>query len=196
MKDSRNLLAYLAVACVTGFAIYQNAQISKLQMVNQLTNEARHLTDDSFKEMLYVTVSNIRENQVENSKNSGKIEGMLAIISGQKPSDSEAAAVWHAGYYRGIDQQNEVAAMAYEDGYHKACDDISCPTNLRPTSETLRAKNPYTSPKQEEVQPVSNNSSKTNESKKTEPAKPQQQNGNTQPSIKTQKPVDNQKSNK
>jgi len=196
MKDSRNLLAYLAIACVTGFAIYQNAQISKLQMVNQLTNEARHLTDDSFKEMLYVTISNIRENQVENSKNSGKIEGMLAIISGQKPSDSEAAAVWHAGYYRGIDQQNEVAAMAYEDGYHKACDDISCPTNLRPTSETLRAKNPYTYQNKEEVQPVSNNN-KPNEPKKTEPNKPQQQgqNGNTQPAIKNEKPANNQKSN-
>lgn len=174
----KNILVYGGFICITAFAIYQNAQINKLQMVNQLTNEARHLTDDSFKEMLYVTISNIRDNQVENSKNSGKIEGMLAIISGQKPSDSEAAAVWHAGYYRGIDQQNEVAAMAYEDGYHKACDDIACPANSRPNSETIRAKNPYTTPKNEEIQPVSNNNSKPSSSnnKATE--------SNSQPKVK------------
>jgi len=60
--------------------------------------------------------------------------------------------------------------MAYEDGYHKACDDIACPANSRPSSETIRAKNPYNGAKTE-VQPVSNNNSPTT-------------NSNTQPKVK------------
>ena len=189
MKDSRNLLICLALACVTGFAIFQNYQINRLQMVNQLTVEARHLTDDSFKELFYATMANIRDNQLESIKNTGKVEGMLAVISNQKPADSEHSALWHAGYYRGIDQQNEVAIMAYEEGYHKACDDVSCPANNRPSSAQIQSKNPYASaPKSEEVQPISNNT-KGVEIKKVEPNKPTQ--NNIKPTIKNEKSTTN-----
>lgn len=167
---NKSILITCGFFCLAGFAIYQNAQINRLQLMTQLSNEARNLNDDSFKEMLYVTVANLRENQLESIKNTGKVEGILSVITNQKPTDSETAALWHAGYYRGIDQQNEVAAMAYEDGYHKACDDIACPANSRPTSETIRAKNPYNSIKNE-VQPVSNNNN---------PAT------NSQPKVKTE----------
>lgn len=169
----KNILVCGGFICITLFAIYQNAQINRLQLATHLSNESRHLMDDGFKEMFYVTVANLRDNQLENIKNTGKVEGMLAVIANQKPSDSENAAIWHAGYYRGIDQQNEVAMMAYEDGYHRACDDIACPANSRPTPETIRAKSPYNSPKQEnEIQPVSNNKPSTSNGTKPNEEKP------------------------
>jgi len=172
MNGVKNWLAYAGLACVTGFAIFQNYQINKLQMINQITFEARHLTDDSFKELFMITMGNIRDNQMENIKSTGKVEGMLAVISNQKPQDSETSALWHAGYYRGIDQSQDMAAISYETGYHAALDDISCPINKRPNSETIKAKSPYNkdsldSEQDNKIKPVSNNSNEGNKPKIT-----------------------------
>lgn len=176
MNGSKNWLAYAGLACVTGFAIFQNYQINKLQIINQLTFEARHLTDDSFKELFMVTMGNIRDNQMENIKSTGKVEGMLAVISNQKPQDSETSALWHAGYYRGIDQSQDMAAISYETGYHAALDDISCPPNKRPNSETIKAKSPYAkdsldSEQDNKIKPVSNNNSNESTKPKIAPIK-------------------------
>ena len=46
------------------------------------------------------------------ARGQGKIEGMLAIMAGQKPDASEATQLWHAGYYRGLDQANDMKAMS------------------------------------------------------------------------------------
>lgn len=159
-SSSKSLVTWICCVIVGGYAIYTHSQISKLQMINKIGSEARVLNDDNFRDVMFSLMHDIRNNTIENSRNTGKVEGMLSVISNQKPSDSETSALWHAGYYRGIDQQNDIAALAYEEGYHKACDDASCPVDRRPSSETIRAKSPFNKNKEEEIQPVSNSDSK------------------------------------
>jgi len=161
-SSAKNIFGFVFFIAVASYAGYAHYQLGNMQMINKIGSEARYLTDDSFKELFMITMANIRDNQLENIKNTGKVEGMLAVISNQKPQDSETSALWHAGYYRGIDQSQDMAAISYETGYHAALDDINCPPSRRPNSDTIRAKSPYNKDSLEseevnKVQPVSNN---------------------------------------
>ena len=57
-----------------------------------------------------------------------------------RPEDNEISSIWHSGYYRGMDQVEYVRTMAYEDGYHKATDDMNCPINAKTEKNNLNGK--------------------------------------------------------
>ena len=161
-SSAKSIFGFVLFIAVASYAGYAHYQLGKLQMINKIGSEVRYLTEDSFKELFMITMNNIRDNQLENIRSTGKVEGMLAVISNQKPQDSETSALWHAGYYRGIDQSQDMAAISYETGYHAALDDIDCPANKRPNSGTIKAKSPYNkdlleSEEGKKIQPVSNN---------------------------------------
>jgi hypothetical protein len=88
---------------------------------------------------------------MENAKGQGKIEGILSIVNNVKPEENEISSIWHSGYYRGMDQVDYVRTISYEEGYHKACDDMNCPA----------------------VSGASQNPKKTMPSKATDSSKPQ-----------------------
>jgi len=116
---------------LAGYAIYQNSRIQNLGFVNTLNASGSKLNDDNFRDVLFTMLHDLRNNTIENSKSIGKVEGILAVISNQKPNSNEWTKIWHEGYYRGMNQIEDVGAAEYVRGYHAACDDLNCPPNQR-----------------------------------------------------------------
>jgi hypothetical protein len=59
----------------------------------------------------------LRNNTVENAKQTGKLEGILSVAYRAAPQENEYSAVWHGGYERGLEQSNFVGELEYEKGY-------------------------------------------------------------------------------
>ena len=73
----------------------------------------------------------------EQLKNQGKIEGILSVVNNAKPEENEISSIWHSGYYRGLNQVEDVRLMAYEDGYHRATEDGNCPAAIKAQKDAL-----------------------------------------------------------
>ena len=125
------VIAAFAVTCSIGYNIYQQQQISRLQLVNELVKAKEALTNDSFNEILMARVSELRENIAEVNRNQGKVEGMVAASLNLSPEQNHTSAIWHEGYYRGLGQLANVEESAYISGYHRATEDIGCPASVR-----------------------------------------------------------------
>lgn len=120
-----------ATCALAGFSIYQHNRIEQLAMVNTINQSGSKLNDDNFRDVLFTMLHDLRNNTIENSKSTGKVEGILAVISNQKPNSNEWTKIWHDGYYRGMDQIEDVSAAEYVRGYHAACDDLNCPEGTK-----------------------------------------------------------------
>lgn len=51
------------------------------------------------------------------AENQGYIRGIQSVVSKVSPQESEISSIWHAGYYRGMEQTDFVSEMQYEKGY-------------------------------------------------------------------------------
>jgi hypothetical protein len=116
-----------SVCAIAGYSIYQHNRIEQLTLLNTLNVSGSKLNDDNFRDVLFTMIHDLRNNNIENSKNIGKVEGILAVATNQKPDSNEYSKIWHEGYYRGMNQIEEVGASEYVRGYHAACDDLNCP---------------------------------------------------------------------
>ena len=94
-----------------------------------LTNGYQIYRIDNMKSIqdLLMHVNSVKNENMELAKNQGKIEGIISVVNNIKPESNDISAIWHSGYYRGMDQVEYVRLTSYEDGYHRACEDISCP---------------------------------------------------------------------
>lgn len=106
---------------------YQVYKIDKYKSVADILDQKDRFTQSGYSELLYSHISSLRNDQAEAAKSQGKIEGILSVVNNAKPEENEISSIWHSGYYRGMDQVEYVRTMAYEDGYHRACDDMGCP---------------------------------------------------------------------
>lgn len=62
---------------------------------------------------------------------SAKQEKLQLIIAGFRsslPDDTQSKSIYKAGYDQGAKRNGEELEKAYEDGYHKAMEDIQCPS--------------------------------------------------------------------
>lgn len=109
-----------------------------MKTIQNLLSQKDSLTQSGFNEILYTHVNGVKNENVEIAKNQGKIEGILTMVNNIKPETNEISAIWHSGYYRGMDQVEYVRQTAYEDGYHRACDDMSCPAGFANPSNNNR----------------------------------------------------------
>jgi len=87
----------------------------RLQTVVGLIEQKDHLHQQQMNDLTLIMYNRTNENIVEVAKEQGKIEGMLAIMAGQKPNESEANKIWHAGYYRGLEQAKDAKTGFKED---------------------------------------------------------------------------------
>jgi hypothetical protein len=110
---------------------YQNYKIEKLSLINSINESGSKLNDDNFREVLFSMVHDMRNNTLENNKNIGKIEGILAVVTNQKPDTNDHSKIWHDGYYRGVNQLADISVTEYIRGYHAACDDLNCPSSTK-----------------------------------------------------------------
>lgn len=138
VKEQEGYYKNLIISCLAfsvfglaAFSFYQNSKIEQLNMVNTINQSGSKLNDDNFREVLFTMLHELRNNTVENSKNIGKVEGILAVATNQKPSANDYTKIWHDGYYRGMNQIEDVGAAEYIRGYHAACDDLNCPEGAK-----------------------------------------------------------------
>lgn len=77
----------------------------------ELVSQKDAINSQSVNEMTMMTLHKLREDNIELGRNQGRIEGMLAVISGHKPDQDEYSKIFHEGYYRGLDQKTEEFAQ-------------------------------------------------------------------------------------
>ena len=119
------LYAFLGFSLVVnGYQIYR---IDTYKDITNLMDQKDRLQQSGYTELLYSQINSHRDGMMENAKSQGKIEGILSVVNNIKPEENEISSIWHSGYYRGMDQVDYVRTISYEEGYHKACDDMNCP---------------------------------------------------------------------
>lgn len=114
-----------------GYNIIQQEQINRLKTVNEIAKQKESLMSDSLNEVLMARISELRDNMSEISRNSGRVEGMVAASMNIPPEQNQTSAIWHEGYYRGMGQLAIVEESAYISGYHRATEDMGCPASTR-----------------------------------------------------------------
>ena len=114
-----------------GYNIIQQEQINRLKTVNEIVKQKESLMSDSLNEVLMARISELRDNMSEISRNSGRVEGMVAASMNIPPEQNQTWAIWHEGYYRGMGQLAIVEESAYISGYHRATEDMGCPASTR-----------------------------------------------------------------
>lgn len=122
-----NLVVYGILALSLAVNAYQVYRIDTYKYVTNILDQKDRLTQSGYSELLYSHINSLKNDQLEAAKSQGKIEGILSMVNNIKPESNEISSIWHSGYYRGMDQVEYVRTVAYEDGYHKACDDMNCP---------------------------------------------------------------------
>ena len=126
------LFAFVATVAATlsiGYNLALQSQISRLNTMRDLSRERDRIVDDTFNEMIMSYMNNTHEKLNELGYQQGRIEGMSIAAQNYPPEKNAHSAIWHAGYERGLEQVNYVRESSYEDGYHKATEDMNCPAN-------------------------------------------------------------------
>jgi hypothetical protein len=114
-----------------GYNIIQQEQINRLKTVNEIAKQKESLMSESLNDVLMSRISELRDNISEVSRNSGRVEGMVAASMNIPPEQNQTSAIWHEGYYRGMGQLAIVEESAYISGYHRATEDMGCPASTR-----------------------------------------------------------------
>jgi hypothetical protein len=113
-----------------GYNVYQQDQLKTLSAIKDLAVQKDAMMSDGYNEIMFKYMTELKENDREIYRGQGRIEGILSVVNNFKPKDNEHSAVWHEGYYKGLAQMEEVRKASYEEGYHKATEDMNCPANL------------------------------------------------------------------
>jgi len=121
-----------------GANAYQVYRIDNYKTYSDLLDQKDRLTQGGYNELLYSHINSLKNDQFESAKSQGKIEGILSIVNNTKPEENDISAIWHSGYYRGMEQVDYVRTSSYEDGYHKACEDVNCPDKLKRTPDSKK----------------------------------------------------------
>jgi len=116
------ILGVILVASL-GFNAYGYYQMEKMRFFVGLVDQKDRLQQQQMNDMTLIAINRTNDNIVEVARQQGKIEGMLAIMSGQKPDANEANQIWHAGYYRGLDQSKDMKAMSPTEDTMPATED-------------------------------------------------------------------------
>ena len=104
---SRNFVFGLivAVAASVGFNLVQKYEVDRLKAL-QVINASINAECNS--EFVIKCLNSIREQNLDIVKNQGKIEGIIATLHNYEPDQNSASAIWHSGYYRGLDQTKDM----------------------------------------------------------------------------------------
>lgn len=124
-------LALVCSIAANGWLYYKH---DRLATVVTLIDQKDKLQQQQMNDFTMIMYNRTNENIVEVAKQQGKIEGMLAVIHNQKPDASEANQIWHAGYYRGLDQSKDMKADDVK------VVDIKIPNIMPPTSVPVPSK--------------------------------------------------------
>lgn len=134
------VLTSVAAAMSVGYNIVQQNQINRLSMIKDITKEKESLLNDGFNEIVLSRMSELREQNIENARNQGRVEGMVSVATNLTPDQNIASAFGHEWYYKGLSQAEFMEENAYVKGYHQAAEDLNCPPEIREKSIELAEK--------------------------------------------------------
>lgn len=126
---------YSVLAISIGANIIQQYKASNYDFFEKAMIQKDSLTNNGYQELLISQINQVNNEQYNIAKHQGKIEGILSVVNNSKPEENEISSIWHSGYYRGLNQVEDVRQMAYEDGYHRATEDIACPAATSPQKD-------------------------------------------------------------
>jgi hypothetical protein len=119
MKLSSIIGYGMGVLLFTSFSINvaQWYKTNQINLVSEVNRDRSRINEDALNEILLQYMDNVRNNTIEQAKQSGKLEGILAVAYRAAPQENEYSAVWHGGYERGLEQTKFIGEMEYEKGY-------------------------------------------------------------------------------
>lgn len=126
-----SIFSAIVAAGSIGYNLVQLYEINRLNMIREIARQKETLLNDGYNEVLMSRISEMRDNVAEVARAQGKVEGMVAVSMNLNPEANHTSAIWHEGYYRGVNQAAYIEEQAYISGYHRATEDMNCPASVR-----------------------------------------------------------------
>jgi hypothetical protein len=132
----------IAVFCVAAsfftlanYSISLQREISRLEGIVQLEELRSKVNSEWANELLYGRISDLNGQASDSLVQQGRLEGITTFLR----NEEDFSSIWHEGYERGLSQNEYIADMKYEDGYHAAMKDVRPDhpdiSQLRPVKE-------------------------------------------------------------
>lgn len=135
------LVAFGVVFSLGAVNFYQYNNVRKLEFFMECERERSRINDDQLRENTIRMIADLRDQNIENARSQGRLDGIISAINNLKLSeDNEYNKIWHAGYYNGTETHKQLVDAAYENGYHKATEDGAC-TAKADAKKAAEAKN-------------------------------------------------------
>lgn len=97
-----NVITIGLIGVLASVNIYQRQSFLSYQ---QVINNKDALISNGYDEMIIHYLKEVKETNNEIIKNQGRTEGILSVIQNYKPEENQYTAIWHNGYYSGLEQK-------------------------------------------------------------------------------------------
>lgn len=139
MNAFANKIAVFCAAALfftlANYSISLKKEISRLEGIVQLEDLRSNVNGEWLSELLYSRMSDLNGQTNDSLVQQGRLEGITTFLR----NEEDFSSIWHEGYERGLSQNEYIADMKYEDGYHAAMKDVSPEhpdiSQLRPVKE-------------------------------------------------------------
>lgn len=110
------LATLLAVGTLANYSVHLHGKVGALENLLTLAEMRSDVNTEWANE---VTWSAIHGSTKEMLKEQGKIEGIVSVVSPDNDKSDYFSTVWHEGYERGLNQNEDMVLSAEESGYVK-----------------------------------------------------------------------------
>tara|TARA_Y100000310_G_scaffold65019_1_gene60538 strand:- start:922 stop:1458 length:537 start_codon:yes stop_codon:yes gene_type:complete len=135
---AKKISVFCAVASfftLANYSISLQKEISRLEGIVQLEELRSKVNSEWANELLYSRMSDLNGLTSDSLVQQGRLEGITAFLR----NEEDFSSTWHEGYEQGLSQNEYIADMRYEDGYHAAMQDVDPNhpdiSQLRPVKE-------------------------------------------------------------
>lgn len=97
--------------------INKDKEASKDKMLYEIAQQRSKILEDQSFDVLAQLTQDIRNNNIEIARSTGRIEGMATASMNLSPNSNEISNIWHNGYYRGLDQLSSVEHIIFTKGF-------------------------------------------------------------------------------
>ena len=105
---------------LANYSIGLQKEVSRLESIVQLEDLRSNVNSEWLSEILYSRMSDLNGLTSESLIQQGRLEGITAFLR----NEENFSSTWHEGYEQGLTQNEYIAEMKYEDGYHAAMEDV------------------------------------------------------------------------
>ena len=120
---AKKIAVFCAVASfftLANYSISLQKEISRLEGIVQLEELRSKVNSEWANELLYSRMSDLNGLTSDSLVQQGRLEGITTFLR----DEEDFSSTWHEGYEQGLSQNEYIADMKYEDGYHAAMEDV------------------------------------------------------------------------